>query len=102
MTTTNDLSKFGFREIEMLRDILDSLVKHGLPDNFSASGIHPTFNLNSGNVFLTNDEYEVAMLNGDTLESSYYCHECGNEGFAEDMRDFDCKCCHEYLDEILR
>jgi hypothetical protein len=99
MSTTVDLAKFGFREIEMLRDILDAWVKHGLPEDFSGEGVHPMFNMNSGNVFLTNEEFQVAMMNGDTLESFYSCPECGHEGFAEEMREGS-DCCTSYMEEL--
>lgn len=102
MRTTTDLAKFGFREIEMLRDILDAWVKNGLPANFDGDGVHPMMNMNSGNVFLTNENYDVAMMNGDDLESFYNCPECGHEGFADEMRDTENKCCHDFLDEVLR
>lgn len=42
-------------------------------------------NTNSGNVFLTNEDCQVAMLNGDTLESFYYTPYSGHEGFLEDL-----------------
>jgi hypothetical protein len=107
MSTTIDLAKFGFREIEMLRDILDALVKHGLPEDFSGEGVHPMFNMNSGNVFLTNEDCQVAMLDGgDKLESFYSCPECGYEGFMGDMENaveigYGGKaCCEEYVKEI--
>ncbi|KKL53199.1 hypothetical protein LCGC14_2277870, partial [marine sediment metagenome] len=32
--TTTDLSKFGFREIAMARDLLVEWVERGLPDDF--------------------------------------------------------------------
>lgn len=49
-------------------------------------GISLTFNLNSGYVFLTDDEFNVAMMNGDKLEIFHTCFNCGNEGFAEDFK----------------
>jgi hypothetical protein len=85
MSTTIDLSKFGYREWEMLRDILDAMIKHGLPSDFENDGVHPMFNIDSGNVFLTNAEYQVAMMNDDKLESFYSCPYCGHEGFVEEM-----------------
>ena len=55
---------------------------------------------NSGNVFLTNANYDVAMMNGDTLESFYSCPNCGHEGFKEDMsHDGDAEC-KRYLRDI--
>lgn len=103
---TTDLARFGFREIEMLRDLLDSWVKHGLPEDFEQTGVNPMFNMNSGNVFLTNEELQVAMMNGDTLESFYSCPECGYEGFMGDMENAvelgygGQACCEEYVKEI--
>jgi hypothetical protein len=43
------------------------------------------FNTHSGCVFLTNSEYQVAMLNDETLESFYTDFETGEEGFLEDL-----------------
>ncbi len=102
MSPTTDLGKFGFREIEMLRDILDSWVKHGLPEGFYQTGVNPMFNMNSGNVFLTNRKRQVAMMNGDNLESFYICPKCGYEGFMAEMEAIDAgygakDCCADYV-----
>ena len=42
-------------------------------------------NLKSGYVFLTNSDYQVAMMNGDNLESFYTDFETGEEGFRNDL-----------------
>ena len=63
MTTTN-LSDFGYRELAMLEDLLKAMREQGLPDDFYDEEVHPMMNQNSGNVFLTNSEYQVAMMNG--------------------------------------
>lgn len=70
MTTTN-LSDFGYRELEMLEELLRAMREHGLPEDFYNNEVHPMMNQISGNVFLTNSEYQVAMMNGDKLESFY-------------------------------
>lgn len=85
MTTTTNLADFGFREIKMARDLLDAWVNNGLPEDFDNSGVVLMMNRNSGNVFLTNEEFEVAMLNGDTLESFYNSPYEGREGFFDDL-----------------
>lgn len=85
MTTTTDLSKFGYRELTLLKELLSAMIEKGLPSDFESDGVHPMFNTNSGNVFLTNDEYQVAMMNGDDLESFYSCPECGHEGFKDEI-----------------
>jgi hypothetical protein len=45
------------------------------------------FNTHSGNVFLTNAEFQVVMMNGDKLESFYTDFETGEEGFKEELSD---------------
>lgn len=94
ITTTTDIARFGYRELEMLRDTLNAWLDHGLPDDFEHKEVVPMFNLNSGYVFLTNEECQVAMLCGNKLESFYSCPECGREGFKD---DFDSECCLAYL-----
>ena len=84
---TEDLSDFGMREIELLRDILDAWINNGLPDDFEYSGVKPAFNTRSGYVFLVNDEYQVAMEVDGVLESFYTTPYEGYEGFYEDLLD---------------
>ena len=89
MTTTN-LSDFGYRELAMLEDLLKAMREQGLPDDFYDEEVHPMMNQNSGNVFLTNSEYQVAMMNGDKLESWYFLSYHGNEGFLDELiEDYD-------------
>ena len=85
MTTTTDLSKFGTRELIEVRDLLDAMLTQGLPTDFGNEGVHPMFNMNSGCVFLTNDDYDVCMLNGDKLESFYTSPYAGIEGFFDEL-----------------
>ena len=59
--------------LELLEDITDD------------EEVHPMMNQNSGNVFLTNSEYQVAMMNGDKLESFYWLSYHGNEGFLDEL-----------------
>ena len=104
-TTTTDLAKFGNREKAMSGKLLTYMSEHELPEDFNDDGVTLMMNMNSGNVFLTNSDYQVAMMNGDKLESFYSCPECGCEGFADDLKtDFKNKnaneCCMDYLKEI--
>lgn len=84
MTTTN-LSDFGYRELDMLCELLKAMKEQGLPIDFYDDEVHPEMNQYSGNVFLTNSEYQVAMLNGDKLESWYFLSYHGNEGFLDEL-----------------
>ncbi len=102
MSTTTDLSKFGYRELEMLRDIMNAWLDKGLPEDFENNEVVPMFNMNSGNVFLTNSEYQVAMMNDGELQSFYSCPECGYEGFMADMEAVEAgygakACCRSYV-----
>ncbi len=84
MTTTN-LSDFGYRELTMLEELLKAMREQGLPKDFYDDEVHPMMNQSSGNVFLTNSDYQVAMLNGDKLESFYFLSYHGNEGFLDEL-----------------
>lgn len=81
--TTTNLADFGIREISLLIDLLVAWRDHGLPDDFNDEGVVPMLNKNSGHVFLTNDDYQVVMINNEKLESWYSCGNCGHEGFLE-------------------
>ena len=84
MTTTN-LSDFGYRELIMLEELLKAMREQGLPNDFYDEGVHAMMNQSSGNVFLTNSDYQVAMLNGDNLESFYFLSYYGDEGFLDEL-----------------
>jgi hypothetical protein len=64
------------------------------PSILSGSEITVSFNTDSGNVFLSDDNYDVAMLHRGHIERFYNCPYCGHEGFLEDMvhdpQDDDC------------
>jgi hypothetical protein len=78
---TTDLSKFGYRERVIARELLEAWEVQGLPEDFEETEVTIMFNTYSGNVFLTNSEFQVSMMNGDSLEFFYSCPQCGNEGF---------------------
>lgn len=84
---TQDLSKFGYRELDMAADLLKALA-NGEGD-FLNDGITLEFNPNSGNVFVYDEEFNTGMMNGDKFEQHYTCGECGAVGFAEDFSDDD-------------
>ena len=95
MTTTTDLKEFGFRELKMAAEHLQAYCES--PPEFLTDGVHLMMNTHSGYVFLTDEDFNVAMMNGDTLEQFHSCPECGAEGFAEDLPDNEC--CQQYLKE---
>ena len=100
MTTTTNFSDFGNREIEMAEELLKASRIQGFPEDFYNNETTIMMNMSSGNVFFTNPDLQVAMMNGDDLESFYSCPECGHEGFLEDMEHFYNEECQRYLKEI--
>ena len=89
---TRNRAYFGSREKEMARELWRAEAQQGLPDGVSDDNLQIELNPNSGKVFFTNDDFQVVMLNGDKLEQFFYCSECGNEGFAEDVKDENGNC----------
>ena len=96
------LEDFGARERRLLKDLLEAWDKQGLPEDFQDDEVIFAFNWNSGNVFLSNSEYQVAMITDDgKLELWHNCPYCGHEGFKDEMQhepeDPDCT---RYLEDI--
>ena len=100
---TEDFSEFGYRELDEAGKLL-SAIKNGLPSDFDDEGIKVGFNKNSGFVFLTNSEYQVAMVDDKGKLFSFYTTPYeGHEGCLEelleeydDMHPED----QEYVDQI--
>ena len=78
---TENLADFGSRERHMAAELLAA----SLPDNFYNKGVKVAMNMSSGYVFLVNDDYQVAMMNGDTLQVFHTTPYDGLEGFIEDL-----------------
>ena len=69
---TEDLSKFGYREKAIANDLIQALNNKKTPDDFDLSGVKVAFNMMSGYVFLTNDEYQVCMIDDENNLYSFY------------------------------
>ncbi len=95
--TTTDLADFGYSERKEMITLLQSWHEQGLPEDFYEDEVRVMMNRNSGCVFLTNSEYQTAMMNGNKLEMWHNCPNCGHEGFAEDcqLNDDGCNECNE-------
>ena len=97
-SNTNDLSKFGYNELKETARLLKAYCDN---TEILDDGVKVEFNPNSGNVFLVDEVYQVAMMNGDDLELWHNCPICGHEGFLEDMpHNEDDEECQEFLKEI--
>ena len=87
---TSDLSRFGFRELAIAGDLLKALSNGTSKETQEGEvelgdGVQVMFNLNSGNVFLCDEDFNVAMFNeAGKLEMFVHCHECGEEGFGSE------------------
>ena len=92
---TTNLADFGSRERGLLIELLTAWQNQGIPDDFYGDEVTAMMNRNSGYVFLTNSDYQTAMMNGDKLEIWHNCGNCGHEGFAEDcqLNDEGCNEC---------
>lgn len=97
---TSDLSEFGSRERAMAEELLKAWREQGLPEDFDDTKVQVFMNMNSGYVFLSNEDFQVAMMNGDKLESFYSCPECGHEGFLDEMAHEGNSDCSRYMRDI--
>jgi hypothetical protein len=96
---TQDLSKLGYREIGQLADIL-KLYSENPNDCGLSYGVKWEYNPDSDNLFLVDDDFNVAMVNDDTgkLERWHTCGNCGLEGFRTNIKfhekdsDLICQC----------
>ena len=89
-TYTEDLADFGFKEQEEAKDLFQAWRESGLPIDFENNGVKIAFNMNSGYVFLTNSEYQVAMCetndNGKLELFSFYSSPYeGKEGSFDEL-----------------
>lgn len=64
-----------------------AMAEQGLPKHFDDTEVSIMMNACSGNVFLTNSEYQTAMMNGKTLEMWHFLPHSGEEGFLEDLEE---------------
>ena len=99
-----ELDGYGYREMVLAGEILTAVANGGLPEEFHSDGLAIEFNPSSGEVFLINDYYQIAMMNGDSLEMYYILPHSGIEGFREELEELDLNELHyedaEYLKDI--
>ena len=98
---TEDLMDFGYRELDMAGNLLKAFKTQKDKTEYLGDNVKIMMNQNSGNVFLTDEDCNVAMMNGEYLEDFYTCPICGHEGFKEDMEhNEDDEDCQEYLKDM--
>ncbi len=97
---TKDMADFGHRELCMARDLLNAYLEHN-DTKFLGDGVHICMNRNSGYVFLSDEDYNVAMeADGHLLDWLTSPYE-GKEGFFDDLLD-EYASMHEEDKEWLR
>ena len=105
MSLTTDISKMDLSEVT---DMLTAFQQGNTTKAFRAmwydEGTIPTLNEESGYCFLTNSDYQVAMMNG-SLSMFISCGECGREEFEQD-RDLEngkttCEGCKQIVKDLL-
>ena len=63
---------------------INAIVRQFSNDRYN---VRLAFNKNSGNVFLVNDDCQIAMMNGNSLECFYTSPYDGREGFIDELFD---------------
>ena len=101
MRNTQNYDEFGHVEREEATLLLKTYGTNKDDTIRLESGIKVEFNPMSGNVFLVDEDFNCAMMNGDRLENFFYCHECGNEALQSEFREqCESDCCIEYANEL--
>ena len=103
---TTDLGDMNLDEVV---DMLKSFQEQNTTPAFKAMWYGtptPTLNKESGYTFLTNSDYQVAMMNEDKLSMFINCGECGREEFEQEWtneltRSIKCEGCKEVI-KMLR
>lgn len=102
MENTRDLMDFGIRELRLAARLLAVLKTAQDRTMRLGDTITPEFNPDSGYVFLIDSDFNVAMLNGDTLEDWLMCPQCGIEGFISELeREGASPCCKQYAKDSI-
>lgn len=95
---TADLSRFGHREIDMASELLQALTTPSrctIADGMDVNGLTINMNMNSGYVFLCDEDYNTYMMNGDQLEPFLSSPYEGLEGFYDELKEQYGDMCHE-------
>lgn len=101
---TENWCDFGYREKYLAIALLTAWREGKIASHIESLGdnVRAAFNPNSGYVFLTNDEYDAFLFNGDVLDIFLHCFNCGHEDFPQDMYDNpSCDECKGYANNWL-
>lgn len=90
---------FGLRELRLAAQLLSILKTNQDRTLRLGEKVTPEFNPDSGFVFLIDEDFNVAMINGETLEDWLMCPECGSEGFVSELEHSTNECCKAHAKE---
>ena len=98
---TKDFSKFGSREREMASELLAAYGTDKDKTKFLGQGVEVCFNTHSAYVFLSDEDFNVAIMEGGELVDFITCPNCGHEDSLPDFLE-SCgnDCCKEYHAEL--
>ena len=84
---TNQLSKFGFHEFELAKQLFSQVVENGFPPLYNEDGLELLFNTSTGDVYFENNEGLRCMINTrhDCLDIYYSTPYSNYEGFIDDL-----------------
>ena len=103
---TADFSQFGIRELMFAERLLKAYTETGA--NFLGCGLTINFNTSSGYVFLSDEDYNVGVLDETEkyIVQFYTCLQCGYEGTQheaiseeKDFSAFEGYCSSECLEK---
>ncbi len=87
---TADFSQFGIRELTFAQLLLKAYAERGA--DFLGCGLTVNFNTHSGYVFLSDEDYNVGVLDEteEYIVQFYSCPQCGYEGTQQEAVDNGC------------
>ena len=82
---TTDLAKFGQRELELASELIKAYAQKR--PEFLGEKVMLNFNTHSGEVFLSDDDFNTGLLDDQELKRWATCCICGREGFADERNE---------------
>lgn len=81
----NDLSKFTFHELDEVITLLTVLRDQGVPYNCSKKNVQIVMDAETRQIFLSNDNADLMMINEGNLQKYFTCPVCQHQGFMDSL-----------------
>ena len=84
---TNQLSKFGYQEFQLAKQLFSQVVENGFPPIYDEDGLELLFDTSTGDVYFSNSKGERCFINNthDCLDIYYSTPYSNYEGFIDDL-----------------